>query len=818
MNKLLHRQLVKEWGSIEQVPVELLPFLEIISHSYDHQDKDRTMLERSIDISSNEMIELNERLRQETRELEKAHMDLKTLFDNIETVFFTVDMIQYRLVQMSASCSKIYGYGPDDFLNNPSLWFEVIAESDKHIIESNYPLMHAGKKFSHSHRIVAKDGTIRWVETKITPTLNSEQTLIRIDGITTDITAKKQAEEESLRQEARYRKLIEKSHDGIALLGRDGNLLYVSPSVNRIMGYVPEELVGTDPSELIHTDDRQWLLVLLSEIVAQPGESKRATCRVKNKANEWRWIITTITNLLHDKSVNALVFNYRDITGQINSEQQIEFDRCNRDAMINSTSDLIWSFDTEINLITANKAFLKAYKKTTGIDIKPGDQLLDDKIFPPTFLSKWKLLYSRVLSGESFVCENHESISGEQWAELSWNPIIENNIVVGGSCSWHDITDKKHQSERLITSERMMAEAQRISKSGSWELYFNSHDEIMPDSVIWSREVYRIYGYDPDSHVPNYNDHHLLVHNEDDSLVTEWFESLLRFDSPGTIDHRIITERGVIKWVRTKADLICNPTTGARIKLVGTIQDITERKSLELQRAEAIEDLVQRNKDLQQFAHIVSHNLRAPVANIMGLAHLLRLSESDKHTHDQCVGGLAISAQRLDDIIKDLNNILQVKRGMTEDKMVVRFENLVQNISDSIQLQINQAEAVINTNFSEVAEMYTIKNYLHSVFYNLISNSIKYRRRNVKPVIEISSRTESGKTILSFRDNCMGIDLERYRDQVFGLYKRFHEDADGKGLGMYMVKSQVESLGGKIGIESRVNEGTEITIEFAAAS
>ena len=155
---------------------------------------------------------------------------------------------------------------------------------------------------------------------------------------------------------------------------------------------------------------------------------------------------------------------------------------------------------------------------------------------------------------------------------------------------------------------------------------------------------------------------------------------------------------------------------------------------------------------------------------------------------------------------------------MTEDKLLVSFENVVQNITDTIQLQIEQAEATINTNFSEVAEMYTIKNYLHSVFYNLISNSLKYRRRNIKPVIEISSRTESGKTILSFRDNCMGIDLDRYGDQVFGLYKRFHQNTEGKGLGLYMVKTQVESLGGKIDIASKVNEGTEITIEFATAS
>ena len=626
MNKLLTRQLVKYWGSLEKVPSELMPFLTIISQTYDHQDMDRTMLERSIEISSNEMIELNELLRKESRELEKAHGELKTLFDNIETVFFTVDMLEYRLTQISASCSKIYGYEAQDFLNNPSLWFEVVVEQDKEIIELNYATMRAGKNFCHAHRIITKDGTIRWVETKITPTLNSENRLTRIDGITTDITAKKEAEEEKLRQEARYRNLIEKSHDGISLLGMDGRILYIAPSVKRILGYTPEELLNTDASQFVHPEDLNWLLVLLEEIIVQRRGSKRATYRMKNKKGDWRWIIATITNLLHDKSVNALVFNYRDIISQINSEQQIEFDRRNRDAMINSTSDLIWSFDSETRLITANNAFLEAYKKGTGMDIKPGDLLLDETVLPSTILSKWKLLYARVLAGESFVCENHETFPIEQWAELSWNPIVENQKVIGGSCSWHDVTEKKLQNERLVSSERMMAEAQRISRFGSWELLFNQQEEVIPDSITWSNEVYRIYGYDPETYQPSFDTYRQRVHPEDLELVSEWVTSILRRESPGSIDYRILTCDGSSQWVRTTADLICNPHTGARMKLLGTIQDITEKKSLELERSQAIEDLVQRNKDLQQFAHIVSHNLRAPVANIMGLAHLMLLS------------------------------------------------------------------------------------------------------------------------------------------------------------------------------------------------
>jgi signal transduction histidine kinase len=122
---------------------------------------------------------------------------------------------------------------------------------------------------------------------------------------------------------------------------------------------------------------------------------------------------------------------------------------------------------------------------------------------------------------------------------------------------------------------------------------------------------------------------------------------------------------------------------------------------------------------------------------------------------------------------------------------------------------------VILWNFTEAEEIVTIKSYLHIIFFNLISNSLKYRQPTVPPMIKITSRKENDKIVLLFEDNGIGIDLSKVGEHVFGLYKRFHTDkADGKGMGLYMVKTQVESMGGKISISSEVNTGTQFRIEF----
>ena len=128
---------------------------------------------------------------------------------------------------------------------------------------------------------------------------------------------------------------------------------------------------------------------------------------------------------------------------------------------------------------------------------------------------------------------------------------------------------------------------------------------------------------------------------------------------------------------------------------------------------------------------------------------------------------------------------------------------------------IDSDDIEIRYDFPDINEYFTIKPYLYSIFLNLISNSVKYRQPDNHCVIEIMSHLLKNKIELTFSDNGMGIDLKKKGEQVFGLYKRFHENIEGKGIGLFMVKTQVETLGGKISIKSEQNVGTEFKIEFA---
>jgi len=224
-------------------------------------------------------------------------------------------------------------------------------------------------------------------------------------------------------------------------------------------------------------------------------------------------------------------------------------------------------------------------------------------------------------------------------------------------------------------------------------------------------------------------------------------------------------------------------------------------------------DLVQHNKDLQQFAYIISHNLRAPVANIIGLTTMFEEPSLDEKMMKEIIKNLASSAGKLDNVIIDLNHILNLRNEVNEKKVIVRFSEIVEDIKLTINSVVQQ-DIWIKTDFSQMPEIFSLKSYMYSIFHNLIYNSIKYKRPDLPAIIEIRSFHDYNNIFLVFKDNGLGIDLTKKGDQIFGLYKRFHSHVEGKGMGLFMVKTAVEMLRGTISVASSVNKGAIFTIQF----
>lgn len=223
-------------------------------------------------------------------------------------------------------------------------------------------------------------------------------------------------------------------------------------------------------------------------------------------------------------------------------------------------------------------------------------------------------------------------------------------------------------------------------------------------------------------------------------------------------------------------------------------------------------ELAKQNNQLEQFGYIIAHNLRGPVARILGLTNLITKHydpERDQEIIDQLHG----SAEELDAVIYDLNGILDIKKGVHTSFSEVQLPERLEKVKNSLKDKIEESKAEIHADL-QVTTINGIPAYVESIFYNLISNAIKYRRLNTHPEIQIKSLIENDHILITIQDNGMGIDLEKSKSKVFSLYQRFHHHVEGKGLGLFLVKTQVEALGGTIEIQSKLNEGTTFSISL----
>jgi PAS domain S-box-containing protein len=275
-----------------------------------------------------------------------------------------------------------------------------------------------------------------------------------------------------------------------------------------------------------------------------------------------------------------------------------------------------------------------------------------------------------------------------------------------------------------------------------------------------------------------------------------------------------VSEDGIAKWYDVRWLNVKN-NEGKNWGFILANNNITATKTLALERERITADLIQHNSHLEQFTYIVSHNLRAPVANIIGLTDILKEHDDlDPGSKHEIVERLSQSVKNIDTVIKDLNSILQARRPVNEQKETVYFKELCDDIITNTYNIIIKENAQLKCSFEDVDSLFTIRSYLYSIFYNLVSNSIKYRQTGIPPVISITSRKTGNKVELRFKDNGKGIDLKKNGSQLFGLYKRFDTTAEGKGMGLFMVKTQVEALGGGIKVSSKPGEGTEFIIQL----
>lgn len=254
--------------------------------------------------------------------------------------------------------------------------------------------------------------------------------------------------------------------------------------------------------------------------------------------------------------------------------------------------------------------------------------------------------------------------------------------------------------------------------------------------------------------------------------------------------------------------------TGTNKPAVLTIvTDITERKQKELELNETLDIIGDQNKRLTNFAHIVSHNLRNHAGNISMLLTLYDTDESEEE-QEETLGYLKTASDRLNESINDLNEIVDLQQKTINQHKEVNINEYVTKTKEVLLTEILKHNVTFEEDIPKDLSLEYNPAYLESIMLNLFSNAIKYRKPELNPIIGIKAYEEGEHTFFEVSDNGLGLDLDKHGEKLFGMYNTFHGNENSKGIGLFITKNQIESMGGKISVESESGYGTTFKIRL----
>lgn len=252
---------------------------------------------------------------------------------------------------------------------------------------------------------------------------------------------------------------------------------------------------------------------------------------------------------------------------------------------------------------------------------------------------------------------------------------------------------------------------------------------------------------------------------------------------------------------------------GEVLGFVVHVADITPLKLLEIELKKSKEIIEEQNKSLMNFANIISHNLNNYVQSFTGMTELLQYNYP-KPVHDDIIKDLSVLSHNFAETIKNIGEIVYAQNMLTITPVQINLCEYITKTISAVKMQITSTGTAIWNNVPPDTIIMGNPAYVESILLNLLTNAIKYRHPDRTAIIELYSTTKDNAVLLTVADNGRGINLEKYGQKLFGLYNKFHGNADARGIGLYITKFQIEAMGGSISVESEENKGTTFTICF----
>ncbi len=368
-----------------------------------------------------------------------------------------------------------------------------------------------------------------------------------------------------------------------------------------------------------------------------------------------------------------------------------------------------------------------------------------------------------------------------------------------------EVLINKRARDEIGKVKTSLSEAQRIAKLGNWDW------DIQLNTLFWSDEIYRIFGLKPREFGATYEAFLETLHPDDKEYVINMVNEALYGDSSYNIDHRIILPNGEVRIVHEKGEV--THESNKPIRMIGTVQDVTEIRKKEKELKTAYEAVLRSNEELEQFAYVASHDLQEPLRMVASYLQLLESRYGDKLNEDgkEFIYYAVDGAQRMKKLIQDLLSYSRIQsRGKPFE--MIDLNNVLTDTLVVFKADID--DKILTIDSSDLPTVCADHSQMKLVFQNLISNGIKFRRSEVSN-IHIDSKKDGEQWIISVHDDGIGIEPQ-YHERIFTMFEKLHSisEYEGTGIGLAITKRVIHRHNGKIWVESELEKGSTFHISI----
>lgn len=394
----------------------------------------------------------------------------------------------------------------------------------------------------------------------------------------------------------------------------------------------------------------------------------------------------------------------------------------------------------------------------------------------------------------------------EKWVRAIGEAEYNHGRALGFKGVLQDVDDLKKERIRNQIHDDRMRVAVESANIGIWD--WNVGD----NTLIWDEKMFELFGIVQHKFEHAYEAWESSLHPEDKERAVYEVNLALQGKKDFDTEFRICKDDGTVAYIQGRAQVF-RDEAGNPLRMIGINSDVSRIKRKDQRLRSLLELTEKQDRKLMDFAHIVSHNLRTNSANITMLADMLAAGLNQEQTR-KFLGMIQQSSEKLEETLNHLNEIVKIQATDKSELVSLAVHPILQDAFEAINDKIKESKAKISITVPANLEVWGIRPYLCHVFSSLMTNSIRFSDQRKRLQIKISARSLSDQVILIFSDNGLGIDLDKYGKQLFGMYKTFHDHKDAKGIGLFIAKNQMEAMHGKIEVNSKVGEGTTFYLYF----